>query len=164
MKCNCTFKKLGVALGVVKGFVESRASHLSMPAHVLLEKVTDFSDFFSGALKMSEKEQEKFVETFLSTFLDNAKQRLGEAKNVSQITERLHDELELYLSLVDLTTEKSKLRLPPRFRRQTTRSALTVISKILERKNSSLEKRLERRRNKESHYSRVVPKNAPPQS
>ena len=57
--------KLGLALGVLKGFAESRASSASIPVHALIEKVTDFSDFFSGALRMSSEKQDKFVETFL---------------------------------------------------------------------------------------------------
>lgn len=144
-------KKLELAIGVIKGFIESRAGNLSLPAHVLLEKVTDFSDFFSGALRMSKEKQKEFTDSFLSKFFEDASKRLDETENVAEEIEKLRAEMELRLSLVDLTTEKTVLQSSSRFRRQNVRLLFTEIENRFSDINNSLERRLTRRRNGSRH-------------
>lgn len=100
----------GVALGVVKGFVEALAGKLPPTASIVVEKITDFSDFFTGALGgVSEKEKKVAVNDWMDSFFYDAGIRFRKAKDPKVEAEKMKSEFECRLVLLNLIEEsKSK--------------------------------------------------------
>ena len=96
----------GVAQGVVKGLVEALAGKLPPTASIVVEKITDFSDFFAGALGgASEKEKKAAVEDWMDEFFNDAKWRLKKSKDPKAEAEKMKVEFECRLALLKLIEE-----------------------------------------------------------
>jgi hypothetical protein len=93
----------GVAQGVVKGLVEVLAGKLPPTASIVVEKITDFSDFFAGALgSASEKEKKAVVEDWMDQFFNDAKWRLKKSRDPKAEAEKMKVEFECRLALLKL--------------------------------------------------------------
>lgn len=138
-------KAFELAMGVLKGFIESFSSQLSMPAHVVVEKLTDFSDFFVGALRMSHGDEMKFLDRFEKEFFVEVQKRLGNTSDIALEKQRLEAEMELRLALVSLTT-KSKRKASAMHK--TFHRSFGTITRELEILNRALHDRLQNRRTK----------------
>lgn len=84
-----------LALGVVKGFVEAFSANRGISLSVLAEKVTDFGDFFSGALGVTTYESKQLFYDWNETFFAEAIKRFSNAKLSEDELKLIKSELEL---------------------------------------------------------------------
>lgn len=140
-----------LAMGVVKGFIEAAADAWSVPIATLVEKVTDFGDFFSGALGTSTAEQRRTaIDPWMASFIEEAKARLGASKEPLQELEELQRELTLRIELIKQLGEEPRATGGAHAAGTTATTwaakALLEMGKALKVKNDRMEQRLGNRR------------------
>lgn len=125
-----------LALGVVKGFVEAFAANTATPIALIVEKVTDFGDFFSGALGVTTQLRSTTVSSWIDSFLKDARERFAHSPDPRAEIEKLLAELELRELLLKRVEGKPHKGVPTELK-----ALLTDGTALLQKFNSSLEKR-----------------------
>lgn len=94
-------RALEAAIAVLKGFIEASADELPSGFWAAVEKATDFSDFFAGALGAKKDNFMVIADNWMKEFLDDAKNRLLKTRSRETELESIKTELELRKNLLE---------------------------------------------------------------
>lgn len=107
------------ALGSLKGLVEAVSEKVPPGIGVAIEKLTDFGDFFTGALgSRDEKTKRKVVvktQDWMNCFLAEAEKRISQAKDEEALDnelKRLKKEFEIRKTIVEIVEAAAKATEP----------------------------------------------------
>jgi len=89
------------AIGALKGLLESFSDSMPAFASVSVEKITDFGDFFAGALGKAEDGGKVAVDKWMDKFFVDAGERLKKAKDKTLEAQHIHQEFVLRLAILD---------------------------------------------------------------
>ena len=95
------------AMGVIKSFIEASADESPTAIWAVVEKTTDFGDFFAGAL--GSKPKNEIVSNWMERFFREAETRLSQSADPAKELEQLELEFALRKKLLETIEADAKL-------------------------------------------------------